>query len=47
MISMGTKKCRIANNLLKFFNKQQGGFNYVTKTGKQLPAITDFDKSSY
>ena len=41
---MGTKKCRIANNLLKFFNKQ-GGFNYVTKTGKQLPAITDFDKS--
>lgn len=40
---MGTKKCRIANNL-KFFNKKQGGFNYVTKIGKQLPAITDFVK---
>ena len=39
MISPGAKKCSIANNLLKFFNKHQSDFNYVKKTGKESLAI--------
>ena len=39
MISQGAKKCRIANFLLKFFNKYQNDINYVTKTGKELLVI--------
>ena len=40
MILQGAKNCRIANILLKIFNKNQGPFNYVAKTGKELLAIS-------
>ena len=33
------KKSRIANILLRLFNKHQSDLNYVTKTGKELLAI--------
>lgn len=39
MISQGTKKGRIANLLLNFFNIHQSGFNYATKTGEKILAI--------
>lgn len=34
--SQGAKKCKIANILLKFFNKHQGDFNPVTKSVEDL-----------
>ena len=40
IISQRTKNCTIANILLKIFNKNQGHFNYVAKTGKELLAIS-------
>ena len=42
MISQGAKKYRIANALLKYFNKHQGDFSYVTKTRIELLTIIWF-----
>ena len=42
MILQGAKKCKIANVLLKFLNKNQSIFNYVANDGKELPATIWF-----